>query len=212
MKPIKRTTIMGIMGVITFLLIVLSAFLATDGDKINEAAMFVSGTVLISLYFIASIFIILKYPAHESKVHDGFDIEKVHVARTKEGNIIEAVSGLMVIIAWVIALATRRFINAEGGINYFQIFTWVILTFCVMLSLVQVYKPGAIVGMGELTNMKQVNLAIKLSRIMALILALVCLCSAIFGQAISHFFLEKMALYMLLLFTIIAHILTNKLK
>ena len=58
MKPIKRTTIMGIMGVITFLLIVLSAFLATDGDKVNEAAMFVSGTVLISLYFIASIFIL----------------------------------------------------------------------------------------------------------------------------------------------------------
>ena len=212
MKPIKRTTIMGIMGVTTFLLIVLTAFLSTEGDKLNEAAMFVPATVLISLYFIVSIFIILKYPANESKVHDGFDIETVHVSRTLEGNIIEAVSGLMVIIAWVIAFATRRFINAEGGINYFQIFTWVILTFCVVLSLVQVYKPGAMVGMGELTNMKQVNLAIRLSRIMGLVLALVCLCSAIFGQAISHFFLEKMAVYMLLLFTILGHILTNKLK
>ena len=203
---------MGIMGVTTFLLIVLSAFLATEGDKLNEAAMFVPATVLISLYFIAAVFIMFKYPANESKVHDGFDIEKVHVARTMEGNIIEAVSCLMVITAWVIALATRRFINAEGGINYYQVFIWVLLTICVTLSLIQVYKPGAMVGMGELTNMKQVNLAIRLSRIMGLILALVCLCSAIFGEVISHFFLEKMAIYMLLIFTIIAHILTNKLK
>lgn len=203
---------MGIMGVTTFLLIVLSAFFATEGDKLNEAALFVPATVLISLYFIAAVFIMFKYPANESKVHDGFDIEKVHVARTMEGNIIEAVSCLMVITAWVIALATRRFINAEGGINYYQVFIWVLLTICVTLSLIQVYKPGAMVGMGELTNMKQVNLAIRLSRIMGLVLALVFICSAIFGPAISHFFLDKMVIYMLLLFTIIAHILTNKLK
>lgn len=203
---------MGILGVTFFLLIVLSAALATDGDKLNEAKMFIPAMVLMSIYFVSVIIIMFRYPANESKVYDGFDLENVHVARTREGSIFEIVSSLLVIIAWVIILATRRFINAEGEIGYFQIFIWVILTFGVVLALIQVYKPGTIVGMGELTNMRKVNLAIRLSRILALILALVLIGSAIFGQAISDFFFEKLAGYMLLAFMIISHILINKLK
>ena len=172
MKPIKRKNLMGMVGLITFLLVVIAAFLAVDNNKLDHQAFFIPATIVMVISAVVFLFIMFKCPANEPTAQNGFDVEAVHVGRSREGTLFEIASGLLVIVAWVIALASHLFFGTDGSVNYSLIFTWSIITLMVAILLIQVYKPGAIAEMGQLTNMKQVRIAIRACRILALVLAL----------------------------------------
>ena len=114
------------------------------------------------------------------------------------------------IVAWVIALASHLLIGTDGSVNYSLIFTWSIITLMVAILLIQVYKPGAIAEMGNLTNMKQVRIAIRASRILALVLAL-----ALVGYCISvkfYLIIDGRLSTLFLVYFIVVKILLDKAK
>lgn len=210
MKPIKRNNLIGIVGLISFLLVVIAAFLAVDNNKMDDKAFLIPATIVMVVSAVVFLFIMFKYPANEPKAQNGFDVEAVHVGRTREGTLFETASGLLVIVAWIIALTSHLFFGTDGSVNYTLIFTWSIITLMVAILLIQVYKPGAIAEMGKLTNMKQVRIAVRACRILALALALVLI-----GYCISARFsliIDARLSTLFLVYFIVVKILLDKAK
>lgn len=210
MKPIKRKNLMGIVGLISFLLVVIAAFLAVDNNEMDQKAFLIPATIVMVVSAVVLLFIMFKCPANEPTAQNGFDVEAVHVGRSREGTSFEIASGLLVIVAWVIALASHLFFGTDGSVNYSLIFTWSIITLMVAILLIQAYKPGAIAEMGNLTNMKQVRIAIRASRILALVLAL-----ALVGYCISvkfYLIIDGRLSTLFLVYFIVVKILLDKAK
>ena len=105
-----------------------------------------------------------------------FNIKDVKVHRTLEGTIFEAVTIALVIAAWIVGILSRPL--AGDNLISLCVFTGVAL-----LSAVMAYWPSHINLMGmELKNIRQVELAIRLSRILGVELALAALVLAIIGH------------------------------
>ena len=105
-----------------------------------------------------------------------FDIKKVKVHRTLEGNIFEAVTLAILIAAWIIGILSRPL----AGDNLISL---CIFTGAAILSVVMAYWPSHINLMSvELKNIRQTELAIRLSRILGVELALTGLILAIIGH------------------------------
>ena len=192
---------MGIVGLISFLLVVIAAFLAVDNNEMDQKAFLIPATIVM---------VVSAVVANEPTAQNGFDVEAVHVGRSREGTLFEIASGLLVIVAWVIALASHLFFGTDGSVNYSLIFTWSIITLMVAILLIQAYKPGAIAEMGNLTNMKQVRIAIRASRILALVLAL-----ALVGYCISvkfYLIIDSRLSTLFLVYFIVVKILLDKAK
>lgn len=110
----------------------------------------------------------------ETKTEERFDLKKVKVYRTREGNIFEAVTLCIVIAAWIIAGLDQQ-LDTMGDLTGFCGFSVVVL-----FALFSAYKPRYIHISGlALTNIRQVSLAIRLSRLMALEFSLMALMIAI---------------------------------
>ena len=105
-----------------------------------------------------------------------FNIKDVKVHRTLEGTIFEAVTIALVIAAWIVGILSRPL--AGDNLISLCVFTGVAL-----LSAVMAYWPSHINLMGmELKNIRQVELAIRLSRSLGVELALAALVLAIIGH------------------------------
>ena len=102
-----------------------------------------------------------------------FNLKDVKVLRTKEGTIFEVVT-IGVLIA-SIAMGTAW--------HHFMIRDLFIMPLLILVPLFVAYKPSHINMMGmRLKNIKQVSLAVRMSRIIALVLALLCLSIAVVGH------------------------------
>ena len=108
-----------------------------------------------------------------------FNIKEVKVHRTVEGTVFEAVILALLIAAWIVGILSRPL----AGDNLISL---CVFTGAALLSAVMAYWPSHINLMGQqLTNIRQVELAIRLSRVLGLELALVALVFAIIGHESS---------------------------
>ena len=107
---------------------------------------------------------------------NNFDIKKVKVHRTLEGTIFEAVILALLIAAWIVGFLSRPL--AGDNLIILCVFTGAAL-----LSAVMAYWPSHINLMSiQLTNICQTELAIRLSRVLGVELALAALVFAIIGH------------------------------
>lgn len=104
-----------------------------------------------------------------------FNIKEVKVHRTLEGTIFEAVILSLLIAAWIVGFLSRPL--ADDNLISLCVFTGTAI-----LSAVMAYWPSHINLMNiQLTNIRQTELAIRLSRVLGVEFALVALIFAIIG-------------------------------
>ena len=104
-----------------------------------------------------------------------FDLKSVKVHRTLEGTIFEVAAAIIMLCAWVIVIVTRHSTEPDwigyGG-----------FTVAVLIALLCAYSPSHInVFSIQLRNIRQVELSIRMVRIIAIGLALMALVLAIVG-------------------------------
>jgi len=110
-------------------------------------------------------------------MEEKFNIKTVKVHRTKEGTVFEAVTVMVLIVSWVMALFFHCLSSND------DVFSMAVLTVVSLLFLWRCYyKPGSINITGvSLKNTRQVALAIRFARIVALWLALLMLTLTVMG-------------------------------
>ena len=139
--------------------------------KMSSLTFVLALFTILFLSLAAVVLILYKYPITTFIPKADFDPDSVHVGRTREGTVFEIITGIFVAAAWAIALVSRHFIGADGEILYREIFDMVMLTSCIAFLLIDVYTPSFLFLAGKLTNVKQVGLAVRMDRILALIIA-----------------------------------------
>jgi len=107
-----------------------------------------------------------------------FDIKQVKVHRTLEGTVIEALAAIMLVVAWIIAFVNHQF---DGNVHENWMGGLIIATIAVVLILVTAYYPILFNNRYRLRNIKQVAIAVRMNRVLALELALVLLINAVTG-------------------------------
>jgi hypothetical protein len=167
MKPLSRNGAINLLAVVEGIVVIALLVLWAMG-KMSNVAFAVSMFTVLFLSFVTAIFIMFKYQG----APDENEIDKVAVTRTRQGTIIEAVTGMLVVGAWIAALATRRFIGDDGGILYRKIFDMFMMTSFIAFLLIDVYTPSDLHFVGKLTNAKQVYLGVRMNRILAILFAL----------------------------------------
>ena len=105
-----------------------------------------------------------------------FDIKKVKVHRTLEGTVFEAVILALLIAAWIVGILSRPLV----GDNLISL---CVFTGAAILCAVTAYWPSHInLASIQLTNIRQTELAIRLSRVLGVEFALTGLAFAIIGH------------------------------
>ena len=107
-----------------------------------------------------------------------FDIKKIRVGRTIEGTILEAITVMLLIGTWVIALAKHQF---GGGMQNEWLQVAMIISIAAIALLVVAYFPRYMKNAHQLRNIRQVLISIRLFRVLAVEFALMILCNAISG-------------------------------
>ena len=107
-----------------------------------------------------------------------FDIKKIKVGRTIEGTILEAITVMLLIGTWVIALTKHQF---GGGMQNEWLQVAIIISIAAIALLVVAYFPRYMKNAHQLRNIRQVLISIRLFRVMAVEFALMILCNAFSG-------------------------------
>ena len=105
-----------------------------------------------------------------------FDIKKVKVHRTPEGTIFETTALVILLSAWIVSIATQKLATTDEwfGLGVFSIVT--------IVSLLCAYSPSDInLFCIQLRNIRQVELSIRMVRILAVGLALMSFIIAAFS-------------------------------
>ena len=112
-----------------------------------------------------------------------FNLKKVKVHRTLEGTIFEIVAAVILVITWAIAITTHQMdLDVVKGSFMGVIFG----TIAVVISLICAYFPSYInVANVQLENIRQVEWAIRMCRVLAIELALLLLAIFSFGKNIT---------------------------
>lgn len=108
-----------------------------------------------------------------------FNIKEVKVHRTLEGTIFEIVSAIILVVVWVLAFTTKIFDGSEIQGKHIAIIT---VTFATIVLLVGSYCPRWINAGQELKNIRQVEIAIRMTRTIAVELAAFCLLMVAFSS------------------------------
>jgi hypothetical protein len=105
-----------------------------------------------------------------------FDLKKVKVCRTPEGTIFETTALVILLIAWIVSIATQKLATTDDWIGM-GVFSIVIIV-CLLCA----YSPSHINLFNiPLRNIRQVELSIRMVRILSVGLALMSLAIAIVG-------------------------------
>jgi len=105
-----------------------------------------------------------------------FDLKKVKVCRTPEGTIFETTALVILLIAWIVSIATQKLATTDDWIGM-GVFSIVIIV-CLLCA----YSPSHINLFNiPLRNIRQVELSIRMVRILSVGLALMSLTVAIVG-------------------------------
>lgn len=105
-----------------------------------------------------------------------FDLKEVKVCRTPEGTIFETTALVILLIAWIVSIATQKLATTDDWIGM-GVFSIVIIV-CLLCA----YSPSHINLFNiPLRNIRQVELSIRMVRILSVGLALMSLTVAIVG-------------------------------
>ena len=104
------------------------------------------------------------------------DLKNVKVHRSKEGTIFEVAAALILILAWLIALI--RYQSGKFDVDF--LLPMIIFTIAAVALLVGAYFPQFIHSGLPLNNMRQLGLAVRMCRVMAVVFAASTLCLAFF--------------------------------
>ena len=107
-----------------------------------------------------------------------FDIKKIKVGRTIEGTILEAITVMLLIGTWVIALTKHQF---SGGMQNEWLQAAIIISIAAIALLIVAYFPRYMKNAHQLTNIRQVLISVRSFRVLAVEFALMILCNAISG-------------------------------
>lgn len=105
-------------------------------------------------------------------MEEKFELDQVKVHRTIEGNIFEVATAVILIVTYAIAIATKFFDLANMMGKHVGI---IIISFVSVMLLIAAYTPKHIHLGQKIKNIRQVEMAIRTVRIMAVELALFCL-------------------------------------
>ena len=185
MKPLNRKSAFNVFAIVEAI-IMLPLIVFWGMGKMSNITFVLSLFTMLFLTLAAVVFILYKYPAEKA---DEFDPDLVEVSRSRGRTIIEAITAIIVVAAWVIALVTHFFIGEDGGILYREIFYQIMLTTFIVFILINVESPSTYHLAGKLTNAKQVGLAVLMYRILALLCAVWLLIAVIPALHINWFIL-----------------------
>lgn len=101
-----------------------------------------------------------------------FNIKEVKVHRTLEGTIFEVITAIILVVMWAVAIATKFFDISSMRGNQMAI---IIISVVSIILLLVAYSPKNINLGQEPKNIRQVEIAIRTVRILAVELALFCL-------------------------------------
>ncbi len=113
------------------------------------------------------------------KKEDDFNPALVEVPHTIEGIVFEVLTGLIVIGAWILALAADRFWIIDGFFSFLSPVLMFVMTIIAIIFLWVVYLPCFKPVIRKQTNLKQVALTIRMYRVLAIGFALLVLASAL---------------------------------
>ena len=185
MKPLNRKSAFNLFAIVEAI-IMLPLIVFWGMGKMSNITFVLSLFTMLFLTLAAVVFILYKYPAEKA---DDFDPDSVEVSRSRGRTIIEAITAIIVVAAWVIALVTHFFIGEDGGILYREIFYQIMLTTFIVFILINVESPSTYNLAGKLTNANQVGLAVLMYRILALLCAVWLLIAVIPALHINWFIL-----------------------
>ena len=106
------------------------------------------------------------------KNEDELDPDFIEVPRTREGTILEVLTGLILAGAWIVAIASDRFWVIKGFFSFLSALLLFTLTIITITVLWLVYLPGYQAKIRNYTNEKQVALDIRMWRLVAVEFAL----------------------------------------
>ena len=133
-----------------------------------------------------------------------FDIKKIKVGRTIEGTILEAITVMLLIGTWVIALAKHQF---SGGMQNEWLQVAMIISIAAIALLVVAYFPRYMKNAHQLSNMRQVLISVRSLRVLAVEFALMILCNAIAGGTmLGQPFWTSIALAVIILTSLIFYL------
>ena len=177
MKPMNRKSALTLLALVEAAILLPLCLLLGMGKMSNLTFALTLFTILF-LSLAAGVFILYKYPETDGEKED-FDPDSIRVSHTREGTIFEAITGLLLAAAWAIALATGLFIGEDGGIIYKAILGMFLSTIIIVFFLIDVYTPSELHFAGKLTNARQVGLAVRMNRILAVLGSLIVILSVI---------------------------------
>ena len=114
---------------------------------------------------------------------NNFDLKSVKVHRTLEGTIFETAAAIIMVVTWAIAIATHQMDLDEVKGSFMGV---IFGTIAVAVALIGAYFPSHInVANVKLENIRQVEWAIRMCRVLAIELALLILAIVSFGKNIT---------------------------
>ncbi len=140
----------------------------------------------------------------QKKKNDGFDMKKVKVLRSQEGTVLEIAVAVLLVVAWAVAFCFDWTTPFEFlGIHIHTI----MMTFAAILMMVVAYHPQYVhfnVGRRrEYSNIRQVELAVRGTRILGVEMALlVLMLNVLIAMSVVH--QEVVAVIFVVLFILTA--------
>lgn len=170
MKPTnKRTLIIVALAIMEFLVmaIIIGSFvMGRISSTTFWTALIVTCLAMPPLAFLATRYITsgIKSPQEQAEGADDFNLDELIAPRTPESTIIEIISIALLIIAWYIILTSH---SSYRGIRFLGT-----LTIAIIGLLVNAYIPGNSFLFGKFNNIRQVQISIRLRRILAVIFSI----------------------------------------
>lgn len=192
MKHLNRNIYLLFIGIIEAFFIIYTIIMYRRG--IVETGELVFGCCCMAI--MAAMCIVVAFVNKSGKKkEDGPVLDLTEVPHSREGIIFEVLTLLIIIAAWVVAIATDRFWD-DGFFYFLNPVTLFILTIMVITVLWFVYMPNFISMVSRHTNVKQVNLEVRMCRVLAVELALFVLGYALpLENSSTSFFYTRIILY-----------------
>lgn len=130
------------------------------------------GVLAIALAFI-------KKSRFSIKKEDSNGVGSIEVQRTPEGTIYEVLTLLIIVGAWILALASDRFWIIEGFFSFLSPVLMFVLSILAIIFSWIVYLPSFKSKIRKHTNVEQVALEVRMCRVLAVEFALFVLVSAL---------------------------------
>lgn len=193
MKPLNKRTLAIVAFAITEFLIlgiIIGLFvMGRISDTTFWTALIVTCLAIPPLVYLATRRITDGIKTPQEQAADIINLDELHVPRTPESTIIEIISIALIGVAWCIILSSHALRES--------IELMVALTISVISLLVNAYIPSNSFLFGKLNNLRQVQISIRVKRILAVIFSIYAafyVCSCFNTRVLGYVFLGVTAL------------------